>query len=128
MKETIKEILITRGGDPALKLSADKPAVLMMVGVKSVTAVATQWCSDSSMTSRGASGVVFMLYLLSAQVNRAFLLTYSRPTRAPTPSTQVCTSYFLLPTSYFLLPTSYRAAASAARGWRAPVEPPYGSP
>jgi hypothetical protein len=33
MKETIKEILITRGGDPALKLSADKPAVLMMVGV-----------------------------------------------------------------------------------------------
>jgi hypothetical protein len=28
MKETIKEILVTRGGDPTLKLSEDKPAVL----------------------------------------------------------------------------------------------------
>jgi signal recognition particle GTPase len=33
MKETIKEILITRGGDPTLKLSEDKPAVIMFVGV-----------------------------------------------------------------------------------------------
>ena len=33
MKEAIKEILVTRGGDSALKLAEDKPAVLMMVGV-----------------------------------------------------------------------------------------------
>ena len=44
--------------------------ILIMIGVKSVVSVVAQWVSDRDRSSTGASGIVFMLYLLSAQVNR----------------------------------------------------------
>ena len=42
-----------------------------MICVKSLVSVITQWVANRNTSAAGASGVVFMLYLLSAQVNRA---------------------------------------------------------
>lgn len=56
---------------PACEGAFGSWAVLMMVGLKSMFSVGTQWCfAQRNTTTTGASGIVFMLYLLSAQVNR----------------------------------------------------------
>jgi membrane associated rhomboid family serine protease len=56
---------------PACEGAFGSREVLTMIGIKSLVSVGTQWCfAQRNTTTTGASGIVFMLYLLSAQVNR----------------------------------------------------------
>ena len=56
---------------PACEGAFGSRSILLMAASMSVASVVTQWTfGGRSICSQGASGVVFMFYLLSAQINR----------------------------------------------------------